>query len=634
MLPTVTEHNRPVILDALKKAKADIVFLASENLFVPSKMKKDVEQLKKEIPIFEKEGFSVGVWINSFGFGVPLEKEAYKQGWMKIKGMLGMKTNAFCPTDKKFRAYYASVLTAIAEAGAKTILLDDDYCLSIRPDVGCSCPRHARLLRRSTHLPLPGNVITALSTLGRPKKLRQKWLDVMGDSLRDFAKEMRSELDKKFPDVRMGLCAGYTSWDWEGVDAYELSKLLAGSTRPLLRLTGAPYWIYTRRFGNQSSADIIECTRMQLAWLMDKDVDVFAEDDSYPRPSYHVPAVLLDTLDTAVRAQGNAGNLKYMIDYAMNSDTETTYLDSHADVLSEYETIDKLFSDKQTVGVRVYEYARKAAYCYNSLKQNNLLERSFFSRAATMLANAGIPTKYEGSGLGICFGMNVKYLPESALSDGLILDYPAALYLTLQGMDVGLPMKKGAFYTLLKKAKRLSSDHEMDEESGEINHINAIPAPALYPIFPSVQNLYRAQINDNAVVLSRYADGSPSSYLYKNANGQRFCVYLFEGASLPFDSDLLLSYPRIRQLKKALAFLQSPPISYLKSNVSGVYLMTKKGENSLSIGIWNTRPDKKSFSVFAPGKLLDPPAGVTQTDDGFAVRNLAGYGRIYVEIAL
>ena len=636
MLPTITEQTRPVIFRSLHLAGADTVFLSSGNMFVPSKMDEDIEQLKKEIPLFEKEGFSVGVWINSFGFGVSLPREAYDQKWTRIKGMLGMKTSAFCPNDQKFRDYYAGVITRLAEAGAKTILLDDDYCLSIRPDVGCSCRFHSRQLRKATGLPIPGNVITSLSVLGKPGRLRKKWLSVMGESLRDFAREMRKVLDKKYPFVRMGVCAGYTSWDWEGVSAYEIACILAGSTRPLLRLTGAPYWLYTRRFGNQDLINIVECIRMQMAWLKGKDIDVFAEDDSYPRPTYHVPAAYLEILDTVVRAEGGAGNLKYMIDYRMKPDTEKGYLNAHNRTMDLYPKIDDLFSGKESDGVRIYEYPEKAALSFTSLKQNNFLERTFFSRAATLLGNAGVPTKYSGDGVGVCFGANVFHLPKEALKSNLILDYPAALKLTLDGLDVGLPPQKGNYYSLLTKTPRLSSNTEKDEETGEINGIDGIPQPGLYLLLPSVKNTYKVQPKEGVTVLSRYDDGSPSSYLYENDEGQRFCVYLFEAASLPFDSDLLRSYPRIRQLKKALAFLGGTPEAYVLNDISGVYLLTKKEGDTLSLGIWNVRPDIASFSVSVPGlvDLPDAPENVSLTKDGFFVAELPAYGSLFLSVKI
>lgn len=636
MLPTITERTRPVIFTYLRSAGAQTVFLASDNMFEPSKMSEDIEKLKKEIPLFEKEGFTVGVWINSFGFGVPLPKESHDQKWTKIKGMLGQKTNAFCPSDKKFRAYYASVLSRLAEAGAKTILLDDDYCLSIRPDVGCSCISHSRALRKATKLPLPGNVITALSVFGKPGKLRKKWLDVMGKSLRDFALEMRKALDEKYPSVRMGLCAGYTSWDWEGVDAYELACLLAGKNKPLLRLTGAPYWVYTRRFANQDLINIAECTRMQISWLKDKDIDIFAEDDSYPRPTYHVPAAYLEFLDTVVRAEGGAGNLKYMIDYRMDPDTEKGYLEAHNRTLGVYPIIDSLFLGKQSEGVRIYEYPKKAALSYTSPKQNNLLERTFFSRAATLLGNAGIPTEYSGDGVGVCFGANVFHLPESVLKSNLVLDYPAALKLTLDGIDVGLRSQKGNYYTLLAKTPHLRSSTERDEETGEINGIDGIPAPSLYPLFPPVANTYKIEPKTEVTVLSRYDDGSPSSYLYENGNGQRFYVYLFEAASLPFDSDLLRSYPRMRQLKKALSFLGGTPDAYVSNDISGVYMLTKKEGNVLSIGLWNVRPDIATFTVCVPRfvKIVDAPKNVAPIKEGFSVADLPAYGSLFLSVEI
>lgn len=635
MIPTITEHSRPVIFSKLREAKAEYVFLSSGNLFYPSKMEEDIARLKTEIPLFEKEGFSVAVWINSFGFGVPLDKEAKDQGWTKIKGMYGRKTDAFCPTDKNFRAYYAHVLTSLVKAGAKTILLDDDYCLSIRPDVGCSCKYHSKLLRKKTKLPLPGTVITALSVLGKPDSLRKKWLQVVGGTLLDFAREMRSAVDKVDPSVRLGLCAGYTSWDWEGADAYEIAKILAGKNKPFLRLTGAPYWIYTRRFGNQSLVDIIECARMQTAWLKEKDVEVFAENDSYPRPCYHVPASYQEVFDTAVRAQGECGDLKYMIDYTMFPDTEKGYTEAHNKTLSAYPTIDKLFGGKEDDGVRIYEYAKKAELSYTSLAQNNILERTFFSRAATILGNAGIPTKYVGDGVGACFGANAFYLPESALSNGLILDYPAALKLTLSGVDVGLPCAKGDWYDLLKKTPRLSSATETDEETGERNAINNAPLPATFPIFSTSAVLYAAEPKKEAKVLSRYENGSASSYLYENTDGQRFLVYLFEGASVPFDSDLLLSYPRMRQLKKALAYLGKKPLSaYVTDNVSGVYVMTKKEGKTLSLGLWNTRPDTFSFSVAIDGfdRLTSAPDCVSAKENGISVKEMPPFSSLFLSV--
>ena len=637
MMSTISEHTRPAIFSALHAAKADYVFLSSENLFYPSKMEKDIARLRTEIPLFEKEGFTVAVWINSFGFGLPLDQEAKKQGWTKIKGIYGRKTDSFCPTDKKFRAYYARVLTSLVKAGAKIVLLDDDYCLSIRPDVGCSCKTHSRLLRKKTRLPLPGAAITAISVFGKPGRFRKQWLEVMGGSLLDFAREMRSAVDKTDPNVRLGLCAGYTSWDWEGADAYEIAKALAGKNKPFLRLTGAPYWIYTRRFGNQSLVDIIECTRMQIAWLKEKDVEVFAEDDSYPRPCYHVPAAYLEALDTVVRAQGGCGTLKYMFDYNMFPDTENGYKDSHKRTLSIYPTIDRLFGGKEDVGVRVYEYARKAALSYTSLNQNNIMERTFFSRAATMLGNAGIPTKYEGDGIGVCFGPNAFYLPESALKDGLILDYPAALKLTLSGVDVGLPRIKGDWYDLLKKTPKLSSSSETDEETGERNAINNTPIPATFPLFVPSPLLYAVEPKQEAKILSRYDNGSPSSYLYENKDGQRFLVYLFESASVPFDSDLLLSYPRSRQLKKAIPYLHKKPLAaYVDGNVSGVYMMTKKEGKNLSLGLWNTRPDTFSFSVAISDFLSvnQAPDNVSANNNGVWVKDMPPYSSLFLSVTL
>ena len=137
--------------------------------------------------------------------------------------------------------------------------------------------------------------------------------------------------------------------------------------------------------------------------------------------------------------------------------------------------------------------------------------------------------------------------------------------------------------------------------------------------------------------MSRYENGSPSSYLYENNEGQRFLVYLFEGASVPFDSDLLLSYPRMRQLKKALAYLGKKPLSaYVTDNVSGVYMMTKKEGKTLSLGLWNTRPDTFSFSVAIDGfdRLTSAPDCVSAKENGISVKDMPPFSSLYLSVTV
>jgi hypothetical protein len=87
---------------------------------------------------------------------------------------------------------------------------------------------------------------------------------MQGDTLRKFCRTLREALDEVDPTVRMGYCAGYTSFDTEGVDAFELTHILAGSNKPFMRFTSAPYWHYAQRFGQAPMQTFIEYVRLRL----------------------------------------------------------------------------------------------------------------------------------------------------------------------------------------------------------------------------------------------------------------------------------------------------------------------------------------------------------------------------------
>ena len=65
-------------------------------------------------------------------------------------------------------------------------------------------------------------------------------------------------------------------WDMDGVDSFTLAKLLAGNTKPLVRLIGAPYWAENRFLGNRLE-DVIELERMERSWHEGDDIEVFSE---------------------------------------------------------------------------------------------------------------------------------------------------------------------------------------------------------------------------------------------------------------------------------------------------------------------------------------------------------------------
>jgi hypothetical protein len=241
------------------------------------------------------------------------------------------------------------------------LMLDDDLCLSVRPGIGCFCDKHIALLEAALGESLAGADLLRLFFSGGENRYRNAWLQVMGDTLRRFAGRVRQAADEIKPDLRIGFCAGYTSWDIEGVDAAELTCILAGDTKPFLRFTGAPYWAARSvdRFQGLPIAAIVEETRAQEYFCRDSGIEVFFEADSYPRPRYAVPSSLLECFSLACHASGGIGELAYLFDYYASSVYETGYFKHRLYNQSLYTFIDRHFANKSCHGVRVYHEMRK-----------------------------------------------------------------------------------------------------------------------------------------------------------------------------------------------------------------------------------------------------------------------------------
>ena len=260
---TVNADTRPAYLEQMRQAGVDrLLFAPSRDLLFPGDHAEEYREVEASLRYFQQNGLTVGIWVQAFGFGVPLTAQQQKatEGFTHITSVIGNNGgDAFCPEDEGFTAMYCDMVRKIAGMHPDFLLLDDDLCLSVRPGIGCFCPRHRALLEKELGEALPEN-FAQLAFAGGENKYRSAWLKVMGDTLRRFCRRVRQAVDEVDPTIRAGYCSGFTSWDMEGADALELTKLLAGNTKPLLRLSGAPYWVANglNRFAGQKMHGIIE----------------------------------------------------------------------------------------------------------------------------------------------------------------------------------------------------------------------------------------------------------------------------------------------------------------------------------------------------------------------------------------
>lgn len=569
------------ILEKLKRAKADRVYISFNRVDFERtpKRKKVMEIVKEYNGILKENGFETAVWMTTLGFGGKVSKEnkAIASKLARRTSIMGNSCDdSFCPYDENFTEIMCGTVEDVARTGIEMIMLDDELCQSVVPGIGCACDKHMEEYRRRLGEDIQREDIAKLAFTGGKNKYRDTWLALMSDTLKGFCKALRDRVNTVNPKVRMGFCAGFTSWDFEGVDAIELTKTLAGNTKPFLRFTGAPYWHPFHRFDMQSLQSIVETVRQQYIWSKNSGVEVFTEDDSYPRNRYVIPAGVTELFDMATRVSDDMDALKYIIDYTSEPWYETGYFDAHMDNLLLYEEIAKAFNDKKAIGVRLYEEQRiiqNADLPEEFIGESPIMARWFMQSSIIPTANA-IPTCYEGDGyFGMAFGEHAKYLPESAFNKGLVLDIKAAEILQSKGIDVGLVSR---------------SDMEYRAEEYFIEYKTAVPQCCQTKI-------YDIKVKDNAKVLSVFRhDGIeiPSSYAYENQNGQRFMVYAFNVEELLPRSSELLSYARAWQLADYAKWLGGEELPAVCIGYPMLYCIAKENEKERAFAYFNCHIDE------------------------------------------
>lgn len=541
----------------------------------PQKKAASLEILKENCKFFHERGYEVGAWVWTFMFRDPHPYDTM----VSIKG-IPMPTYA-CPMDEDFSTFVADYLHDVALTGVDLIQFDDDFRYGFLGPNGpaCLCEHHMAVIRQILGEDCTREAVCEHILKGGPNKWRDAYLKANGDAFRAFAKKVRAAVDSADPTVRLGACACLTSWDIDGIQAMELSRILAGNTKPFMRLIGAPYWAVKLNWGN-TLTDTIDMDRMEAAWVrsVDPEIEIMAEGDTFPRPRTTCPASYLECFDMAIRASGcTDGIMKYGIDYFSNTDTEIGYARYHLRNRHLYDAIDKAFSGKQVVGVRVYEHPDKLAA--SVFEQPINIEHMVFPRAARSLSACTIPITFEGSGItGACFGENARHLPPDALDHGMILDTHAAKILMERGVDVGIERFGKAFV------------------SGRLENFPG------NDIFSRNIPIYELTVKEGVEVLSTNESAKgvfPMSMRYENGKGQRFLILNVDPNGN--DTNVLKHYIRSRQYADNIPWLcgrKLPAYCYGNPNL---YNLCKRDDKELAVGLWNLHAD----IAFAPVVELD-----------------------------
>lgn len=511
-METLNEQSLPRFGQLLIQMGANRVFLccAGEVYLKNSMFYQEPERLARAISYFRNLGMEVGIWVNAFGHGSLLTHQTEKDvgDYTPIEDAHGGTAPvAFCPLDPRFSADYVRGIRTVAALKPDLIMLDDDLRFNRRGNhftLGCFCPNHLKWYYTLLGEEIPREEIEERIFTGGPNKYRDAYLQMIRQTLLDFAHLLRKAVDEVDPTIRMGASICTTMWDSAGTDVLELAKAFAGSTKPFARIAGAPYH-------NVNIIPIVERARQQCAWGKDSGVELFCEGDTYPRPRYAVPSRPLELFDLAMACDGTAdGMLQYVFDYTHDLSHEEGYAKRIIRNLPMRQNAAALFTGKNAAGVYVHDVMHKLQQWQlpEQLHKNTVqwIQGSpSKGAAADVLARNSIATAYSPTEYPVLLlGENARHIDLMLLKNGAILDIDAAGILQQRGIDTGL--------LAVEPGETGSSEWFASENETELN----------------VGCAANVRIRTKGQAESFYRPGGdPASYRYENKDGLRFLVLAY-----------------------------------------------------------------------------------------------------------
>ena len=581
---TITEQTLPIYLEQAKKCGADRVFIGGMGPIYSKygRIYTMPDKIKAVIDYFHAAGLEVGIWVLSLGNGHALTPESRLQEELKFTQITGINGESRsnlsnCPLDKNFVKACQDGMRRLAELGPDLIMIDDDFRLNIRINVrfACFCPLHLKEYYKRIGEEIPREKLEELILTGGPNKYRTELLKLFKDTMIDFAKALRHAVDEINPQIRLGQCT-HDTWDMMGTDPLEISIALAGNTAPFARISGAP-------FRNIDIIPIVEFSRQQYAWGKDSGVELFSEGDVYPRPRPEFPSRPLELFELLMLADGTSnGMLAYLFDYHCKPNYETGYVDRFCKNEELRQGIKELFEGKKPVGVEVFGVAHKAEYWQlpDELepKTFEMLVEAVRAPSRELLSANSIPTSFSNQTDYpiLIMGENARHIDLNRLSQGAILDVPAAKILQERGVDTGL--LSGVIAEADKEYYKKYDDAVLVSSHMRKRGI-----------------FYRIECHENAEVWSTFTpDNTPASYCYENENGQRFFVLAFDhfrsqvkGIVKNFSN----SYYRQADLVDAIQWICKKKLPAFSAKNPNLYFLAAKKEEVLSVAIANVSID-------------------------------------------
>lgn len=398
-------------------------------------------------------GISLGWWLTTSVNSGPVPEF---QRLVKPDGTLPPYSN--CPLCSNFRKRLSESVAAFAEEGTPDfIFFEDDFSICAQTNnMGCFCDEHLAEFSRREGKTYTRETLVPILRDKTPEALEinRHWRELIKDSLVGLATAIRTELDKKNPEISIGHMQAGSS-DWEGDSTEAIARAFAGPNH-------TPYTRYfSCLYGRDCANELPDALFNPLYKIQHtgKNYRFYHESDSWPHKRFFRSSAYMRACMGAVYSMGYDGSTYNNVQYLDNQNEDKAYnmmIDAEFKRFNEAHNIAK----KCNIKGACLEYDPFYSTVYGDGKSPAWLD---------YLAQFGIPVTTDSADVKFWDKTQAQYMDDDAvmkaLSKGLFLDGEAAKCLCERGygkylgVSVTEPICKNSFFnTFSPDADPLSYD--------------------------------------------------------------------------------------------------------------------------------------------------------------------------------
>lgn len=548
-----------------------------------------VDIYKELAPKYRAVGIEPYFWLcHTIGHGGELSTKV-KTPFQAMVGANGQESHGcFCPLDPDFRQYLLDILSTLAAADIPLILLDDDFRINYHMpavDIGCFCPLHIQRFNQQY-----GTAFTREELADRVYRnigdTRTQFMESVGSSMLDLAKEMEQAVHSVNPNTRIGVATAMIHYSTEGYDIRKLAKTLAGPTRPYLRVFGAPYHVKNNL---AQLGYTIDTAKHLAAYLDGDDIEIIGEGDTYPHTRFFTNKTTLQTYLLASRCSGVRNMLHYPFPFAASPNYETCYVATAKELRPTMALLDKLLPESiSPVGIApVLSHGNftNIPITPNMTKRERVWpDEPVALKALTQFGIPTAPYRHDESLPVLLSGHNAcNYTPElinDLLDRGAIIDASAASWLLEQGYDIGLDSVSTLDFT---PTFELYCDCQFS---------SLYKNEQVWLLCPGNTPFFHLQPQSTALVAGYYVNGengarTPSCVAYSNGK-RKFFILGFDFFSVRGSFQAVNNVARAEQLRMVCRWLG---ISAYTENVEFMYTNVFQQQSKMTICLIQTNMD-------------------------------------------